>query len=70
MTTSAHEQLARLAKARHIVDVLVKAGLDNPNLLDDVWDLGIAAAGYWAASEATRVVVRDMLAERYAGSAA
>jgi hypothetical protein len=70
MTTSPQEQLGRLAKARTIVDVLTAAGLDDPSILDDVWDLGVEAAGYRFASGATRVVVRDMLAERFAGSAA
>jgi Ethanolamine utilization protein EutJ (predicted chaperonin) len=67
MTASVHESIGRLHKARKIVAVLVSAGLDDPDLLDEpMWAAAIEAAQVRTASEATRAVVLDLLRERVA----
>lgn len=69
MTTSVHEQLARLAKARRIVATLSRAGLDDPALLsNEVWNLALEAAQIRSASEATRALVVELLRERSAAA--
>ena len=65
MSASTAETLSRLAKARRIAACLIQAGLDDPSLLDDeMIELAREAAGYSSASEPTRALVRELLADR------
>jgi hypothetical protein len=67
MSATVHETLARLAKARRIVAILSRAGLDDPEALtDEVWNLALEAAQIRSASEATRALVLELLRERSA----